>query len=154
MVRLFLLGWPRSSASWSPASSYPDDLVKEVTEPNQVKATSTYDKAGRLLTLTNSDAFATKSSYAYEYDPQGTGNRVKQIETNNSAPGAPAGGIRSPETTLYAYDAANRLKKVTYPQDATYPAGRVITYTRPASTGTNTPTTTRAPHRCFRISGP
>ena len=114
-----------AGASVTTYKYFPDDLVKEVAEPNGVKATSTYDKAGRLLTLTNAGVSTTLSSYVYEYDPQGTGNRTKQIETNNSAPG----GVQSPETTLYTYDASNRLKSVTYPQDATYPAGRVVTYT-------------------------
>ncbi len=109
---------------------YPDDLVKEVISPNQVKATSTYDKAGRLLTLTNAAALNTVSSYVYEYDAQRTGNRTKQTETNYSVSVIPANaGIHLPETTLYTYDEANRLKSVTYPQDATYPAGRVVTYT-------------------------
>jgi len=114
---------------------YPDDLLRETLDANGVKATRTYDKADRLLTLVNAKGAAAVSSYAYTYDHNG--NRLTQLETNPSvsvtppsSPVTPAeAGVHQPELTTYTYDNANRLKSVTYPADSTYPNGRKVTYT-------------------------
>ena len=94
----------------------PDSLPLEVTYPNGVKATHAYDRADRLTRLTNLRGPATVSAYAYGYDKNG--NRLSQVETN--------GGVS--ETTTYTYDGLDRLTTVTYPVDASFPGGRVVTY--------------------------
>ncbi len=95
---------------------FPDDLLKEVSYPNGVKASYGYDNADRLTSIANSRGTTVVSSYAYTYD--GNGNRTRQIETN----GGPA------ETTTYTYDDLDRLATVTYPVDTAFPAGRVVSY--------------------------
>ena len=50
---------------------YPDDLLKDTTNPSGVKASRTYDKADRLLTLENATTARTVSRYVYTYDPDG-----------------------------------------------------------------------------------
>ncbi len=87
-----------------------------MTYPNGVKATHAYDRADRLTRLTNLRGPATVSAYAYGYDKNG--NRLSQVETN--------GGVS--ETTTYTYDGLDRLTTVTYPVDASFPGGRVVTY--------------------------
>src|SRR6266540_3150845 len=94
----------------------PDSLPLEVTYPNGVKATHAYDRADRLTRLTNLRGPATVSAYAYGYDKNG--NRLSQVETN--------GGVSV--TTTYTYDGLDRLTTVTYPVDASFPGGRVVTY--------------------------
>jgi RHS repeat-associated protein len=106
---------------------WPDDLLKTVTYPNGVVATHEYDRADRLRSVVNAKGVAVVSSYQYlgtdpatgdpvSYDANG--NRLIQVETN--------GG--QTETTTYTYDDLDRLATVTYPTDATYPAGRVVSY--------------------------
>src|SRR5262249_46308183 len=95
---------------------FPDDLLKEVSYPNGVKATYGYDDADRLTSPANAKGASVASSYTYEYDANG--NRKKQIETN--------GG--STETTSYTYDDLNRLATITYPVDTAFPSGRGVTY--------------------------
>jgi len=95
---------------------FPDDLLRSVTYPSGVTASHAYDKADRLTSLVNARGTTTVSSFTYGYDRNG--NRLSQVEVN----GGPG------ETTGYTYDALNRLATVTYPVDANYPAGRVVTY--------------------------
>jgi RHS repeat-associated protein len=104
---------------------FADDLLRETTTTNVLTAARTYDKAGRLKTLTNTAGATAVSSYAYDYDANG--NRIGQVETLASVVGLPSVG-NPVEATSYTYDAANRLKSVTYPADATYPNGRTVTY--------------------------
>jgi RHS repeat-associated protein len=94
---------------------HPDDLLRTVDYANGVVAAHVYDKADRLKSLAQTKGTATLSSYVYGYDPNG--NRISQVETNGAA-----------ETTTYGYDGLNRLKTVTYPIDASFPLGRVVTY--------------------------
>ena len=104
-----------------------DGLLKAVSYPNGVTATHAYDKADRLLSIVNAKDAVPISSYQYSglhptsglpvsYDPNG--NRLIQVETN--------GG--QVETTTYTYDDLDRLESVTYPVDANYPNGRVVSY--------------------------
>jgi RHS repeat-associated protein len=97
-------------------SYFPDDLLKSVTYPSGVAATHGYDSADRLVSVANRQGATSISSYDYMYD--GNGNRLTQVESN--------GGTT--ETTTYAYDDLNRLEAVTYPADATFLAGRKVTY--------------------------
>jgi RHS repeat-associated protein len=94
---------------------HPDDLLRTVDYANGVVATHVYDKADRLKSLAQTKDTATLSSYVYGYDSNG--NRISQVETNGAT-----------ETTTYGYDDLNRLKTVTYPVDASFPLGRVVTY--------------------------
>ena len=76
-----------------------DSRLKSVAYPNGTRSASTYDAAGRVASIVNTQGTggAVVSSYGYAYD--GNGNRVGQTEVN--------GG--SAETTAYAYDLADRL---------------------------------------------
>ena len=109
-------GFGTGDAKTTSHSYWPDDLLKAVSYPNGVVATHGYDKADRLLTLQNAKGTTPVSSYTYSYDPNG--NRVSQVEVN--------GG--QTETTGYGYDDLDRLQTITYPVDAAYPQGRVVTY--------------------------
>jgi RHS repeat-associated protein len=109
-------GFGTADAQTTRYTYWPDDLLHTVTYPNGVVATHDYDKADRLLTLANARGATPVSSYTYSYDPNG--NRLTQIEVN--------GG--QTETTGYGYDDLDRLASVTYPVDAAYPQGRVVTY--------------------------
>jgi RHS repeat-associated protein len=109
-------GFGTAGAQTTRYTYWPDDLLHTVTYPNLVVATHGYDKADRLLTLTNAKGETAVSSYTYTYDPNG--NRLSQVEVN---------GGRT-ETTGYTYDDLDRLASVTYPVDAAYPQGRVVTY--------------------------
>ena len=82
-----------------------DSRLKSVAYPNGTRSASTYDAAGRVASIVNTQGTggAVVSSYGYAYD--GNGNRVGQTEVN--------GG--STETTAYAYDPADRLLEVHYP---------------------------------------
>src|SRR5262249_13650112 len=95
---------------------FPDDLLQTVSYSNGVTATHSYDKADRLLSIANARGASVVSSFAYTYDRKG--NRLSQVEVN----GGPA------ETTTYTYDALDRLWTVTYPPDAGFPSGRVVSY--------------------------
>jgi len=95
---------------------FPDDLLRTVRYPSGVVATHAYDRADRLVLLANARGPSVVSSYVYTYDRNG--NRLSQVETN--------GGTA--ETTTYGYDALDRLKTITYPTDASFPAGRVVSY--------------------------
>ena len=106
----------RPEAATTTYTYWPDDLLKTVATPNGVVATHGYDKADRLTSLTNAKGGATVSRYAYTYDPNG--NRLSQVEEN--------GGLT--ETTTYTYDGLDRLATVTYPTDANYANGRVVSY--------------------------
>jgi RHS repeat-associated protein len=102
-------------------SYFRDSRLKSVAHPNGTRSTQTYDAAGRIATILNTQGTpgATVSSYEYDYD--GNGNRIEQIEIN----GGPA------ETTTYSYDLADRLLSVAYPDRTvsyTYdPAGNRLT---------------------------
>jgi RHS repeat-associated protein len=111
-----ITGFGTADAATTVYTYWPDDLLKTVTYPNGVVATHDYDKADRLLTLANAKGAAPVSSYTYSYDPNG--NRLSQVEVN---------GGRT-ETTGYGYDDLDRLASVTYPVEAAYPQGRVVTY--------------------------
>ncbi len=87
-----------------------DGQKKRVKYPNGTQADHTYDQTGRLQLLVNSQNSAIVSSYAYTFDVNG--NRTQQIETNGAAA----------ETTTYAFDDADRLLQVTYPD-------KKVTYT-------------------------
>ena len=80
-------------------------IYKSVAYPNGTRSATTYDGAGRVSSIVNTQGTggAVVSSYGYAYD--GNGNRVGQTEVN--------GG--SAETTAYAYDPADRLLAVHYP---------------------------------------
>ena len=105
---------------------FPDDLLERCLYPNGVSATHTYDKADRLLSITNANGPTLVSSYEYfglgegadpvSYDENG--NRLIQVEIN--------GGTT--ETTRYAYDGLNRLETIRYPADSTFPSGRDVEY--------------------------
>jgi RHS repeat-associated protein len=112
-------GFGTADAKTTAYTYWPDDLLKTVTYPNGVAASHGYDKADRLLTLENARGATPVSSYTYSYDPNG--NRRTQVEVN---------GLPAPvtETTTYTYDDLDRLASVTYPVDAAYPQGRVVTY--------------------------
>jgi RHS repeat-associated protein len=105
-----------SSQGTTTYTYFPDDLPRTVTKPDGSVATSAYDRADRLTSLTTTKGAATVSSYAYTYDANG--NRLTQVETNGGAA----------ETTGYTYDDLDRLKTVTYPADAPFPQGRLVTY--------------------------
>ena len=87
-------------------SYFKDSRLRKVTYPNGTTATHVYDPAGRTSLIENKQGPATISSFAYTYDTNG--NRIQQIETN----GGPS------ETTTYAYDLADRLAGVAYPEKA------------------------------------
>jgi RHS repeat-associated protein len=106
----------RPEAATTTYTYWPDDLLKTVQTPNGIGATHGYDKADRLTALTNAKGGATVSRYAYTYDQNG--NRLSQVEEN--------GGTT--ETTTYTYDGLDRLTTVTYPTDANYLNGRVVSY--------------------------
>jgi RHS repeat-associated protein len=90
-------------------SYFKDSQLKRVDFPNATRAAYTYDAAGRVESIANTLGAATISRYDYGYDANG--NRVEQIEENGGAP----------ETTTYAYDDADRLTEVAYPdRTATY----------------------------------
>ncbi len=82
---------------------FKDSRPKRTTLPNAVKAAWTYDGAGRILAVANTLGAATVSRYDYLHDANG--NRTQQIEENGAAP----------ETTTYAYDSADRLTAIAYP---------------------------------------
>jgi YD repeat-containing protein len=107
-------GTPQAAAT--SYTYWPDDLLHTVTYPNGVVATNTYDAADRVASIVNAKAATTISSYAYGYDANS--NRTSQVEVN--------GGLS--ETTTYGYDDLDRLKTITYPVDASHPAGHVVTY--------------------------
>ena len=88
-----------------------------MTAPNGVVATHGYDRADRLLSITNVRD-GTTVSLATPTPTTRTATASARWRLN--------GG--TPETTTYTYDDLNRLKTVTYPADATFPAGRVVTY--------------------------
>jgi len=95
---------------------FPDNLLQEVSAPNGVKTTYTYDLADRVKTIQTTKGTAVVSAFAYGYDKNG--NRLTQTETN--------GGLV--EQTNYGYDALNRVKTIVYPTDTAYPTGRMVTY--------------------------
>ncbi len=85
-------------------SYFKDSRLKRVIYPNGSRSSYAYDPAGRLATLDNSQGTtAVISSFAYTYDKNG--NRLEQRETNGGAL----------EVTTYAYDLADRLAGVVYP---------------------------------------
>ena len=88
-----------------------DGRLKEIQYPNNVSAAYTYDDAGRVASITNRKTSTLISGFEYQYDKNG--NRVEQIEEHAGA---------SSETTVYEYDGADRLEKVTYPD-------KTVTYT-------------------------
>jgi RHS repeat-associated protein len=112
-------GFGGAEAATTRYTYWPDDLLHTVSYPNVVVATHDYDKADRLLTLANAKGETPVSSYTYSSDPNG--NRLSQVEVN----GLPA---LITETTTYTYDDLDRLASVTYPVDAAYPQGRVVSY--------------------------
>ncbi|MFZ5604001.1 MAG: hypothetical protein ACOY7J_16235, partial [Pseudomonadota bacterium] len=86
-----------------------DSQLKTVTYPNNIRSRYTYDTAGRVDTIINTQNSAVVSSYDYDYDRNG--NRTEQIEINGGAA----------ETTTYDFDDLDRLTGVTYPdQTVTY----------------------------------
>jgi RHS repeat-associated protein len=119
-------GFGTGQAATTAYEYWPDDLLRTVTYPNGVTAGHEYDRADRTLSITNTRGATVVSSYQYfgtdtsgqpvSYDPNG--NRLVQVETN--------GGVT--ETTRYAYDGLDRLASVSYPTDASFPTGRVVTY--------------------------
>ena len=111
-----ITGFGTADAKTTAYTYWPDDLLHTVSYPNGVMATHEYDKADRLFTLANAKGATPVSSYTYGYDPNG--NRTAQVEVN--------GG--QTESTGYTYDDLDRLASVTYPVDAAYPQGRVVTY--------------------------
>ncbi|REJ80618.1 MAG: RHS repeat protein [Acidobacteria bacterium] len=80
-----------------------DSRLERVVHPNAAEETTTYDLAGRIAEIENTLGPALISSYAYTYDPGG--NRLSQTEDQGAGP----------ELTTYAYDPADRLIEVTYP---------------------------------------
>jgi RHS repeat-associated protein len=83
--------------------------LRRVAYPNGTEARHGYDLANRTTRLDNLRASAVISSYQYAYDRNN--NRTEQIEVN--------GGVA--ETTTYAFDGADRLIQVDYPdQDVDY----------------------------------
>jgi large repetitive protein len=120
-------GFGTADARTTAYTYWPDDLLRTVSYPNGVVASHACDKADRLLSVVNAKDATVVSSYQYSgvdphtglpvsYDPNG--NRLIQIEVNGE----------QTETTTYTYDDLDRLASVTYPIDATYRQGRVVTY--------------------------
>jgi hypothetical protein len=95
---------------------FPDDLLALGHVPERSHGVARLRQGGPADSLVNARGTTTVSSFTYGYDRNG--NRLSQVEVN----GGPG------ETTGYTYDALNRLATVTYPVDANYPAGRVVTY--------------------------
>ncbi|MCP5017298.1 MAG: RHS repeat protein, partial [Ketobacter sp.] len=93
----------------SGSTSYGYGLLQTISYPNGTSADYTYDASNRVATIENRhNTAALVSSFSYSYD--GNGNRVEQIETQ---------GGQAPETTTYAYDGADRLTQVSYPEKVT-----------------------------------
>ncbi|MDY7233034.1 RHS repeat-associated core domain-containing protein [Hyalangium rubrum] len=100
---------------------WPDSLPKASLLPNQLTEHRCYDAAGQLLTLilargaisedcTPRGALLSRFSYKYTRHS----NRLQQTETHT----APDTGVLTPpETTMYGYDAIDRLTGVAYPDD-------------------------------------
>lgn len=82
-------------------------LLKRITYPNGAKAAYTHDDGNRIIRIENTQSAALVSSFDYDYDLNG--NRILQVEVNGGGP----------ETTSYAYDAADRLTEVAYPDKTT-----------------------------------
>ncbi|HVJ63329.1 MAG TPA: RHS repeat-associated core domain-containing protein [Tahibacter sp.] len=89
-------------------------LIDVVTRPDGSTSDTDYDAAGRIARVAHAKAGQPLATYAYRYDFNG--NRIEQKETN----GAATGGAEI--VTAYAYDADDRLEKVTEP-------ARTTTYT-------------------------
>jgi YD repeat-containing protein len=99
------------------------DRVAEVEDPLGAVTVFAYDGNGNLVSRTDANLHATGFVYdeldrmtakvypggvdveSFTYD--GNGNRVEQVEVNG-------GGA---ETTTYAYDGADRLLEVAYPEE-------------------------------------
>lgn len=82
-------------------------LLKETRHPNGSRAVQGYDSAGRLQHLDNLQGSSVVTSYDYQFDANG--NRTRQVEVSGGAE----------ETTTYAYDLADRLVEVAYPDQTT-----------------------------------
>jgi RHS repeat-associated protein len=88
---------------------FKNGLLKNVSYPNGTTAEYIYDASNRVETIDNRhNVTALVSSFEYAYDRNG--NRLQQIETHGGDPS---------ETTVYEYDAADRLLVVTYPDKIT-----------------------------------
>ena len=111
-------------------SYYPDGLSARVEYPNGTVAERTYDRAGRLTGILNhgGDPGDPISRYAYGYDADG--NRVFQEEQHRALDG-------SNERTDYAYDALDRLTRVTYADGATVAYSYAANGNRLTETGTD-----------------
>ncbi|MCP3964270.1 MAG: RHS repeat-associated core domain-containing protein [bacterium] len=81
---------------------------KKVIYPNGTTAENTWDAANRAATIDNRHFGGAVSTFSYGYDLNG--NRIEQVESHGGQPA---------ETTTYAYDTADRLLEVTYPDKIT-----------------------------------
>lgn len=94
-----------------PATTYtyfPDGLTDTVTYPNGVVATHTYDKADRLINLTNAVGATLISAYAYAYDANG--NRLTQTETLGGPAEQTADAHRDKLKNSYGSDPARPIE--------------------------------------------
>lgn len=99
--RLTTLGNPSTGTfSWTyNAAGIPEQLQY----PNGSEANYSYDDANRISLIDNKQFGVTVTSHEYQYDQNG--NRAQLTESN----------INSSEITTYAYDDADRLAQVNYP---------------------------------------
>ena len=95
----------------------PDDLLKTVTYSERRHRDARL-RQGRPAHLARERQGRPPRCRRYAYSYDHNGNRSGQVEVN----GGPD------ETTTYTYDGLDRLATVTYPIDANYPNGRVVTY--------------------------
>jgi RHS repeat-associated protein/uncharacterized repeat protein (TIGR01451 family) len=130
---------PVSSASYT---YDPTHLLTSETDPNgNPPATSTYDPAGRLQSITVHPDLNTSftTSYAYSFTTDGSGNPVSVTTTTN-----PDGGIETVQTNLAGdvvqrVDALNRKTTYTYfpgtrnLKTETDPIGKITQYTYDAN---------------------
>ncbi|MCP3957871.1 MAG: RHS repeat protein, partial [bacterium] len=94
---------------------FANSRLKKVIYPNGTTAENTWNAANRVATIDNLHFGGAVSSFSYSYDLNG--NRVEQVESHGGQPA---------ETTTYAYDTADRLADVTYPD-------KITTYTYDAA---------------------
>ena len=93
-----------SAAGVTESTYFRDSRLAEVHYPNGSTETTTYDDAGRIATIENRQGTTLVSSFQYEYD--GNGNRVRQVEDNGAGP----------EETTYTFDSLDRLTEASYPE--------------------------------------
>ncbi|MCP5015985.1 MAG: RHS repeat protein, partial [Ketobacter sp.] len=87
---------------------FKNSTLDTVTYPNGTSAAHTYDASNRVETIENRHNAVLVSSFTYAHDLNG--NRIEQVETRYG---------QAAETTTYAYELADRLTQVAYPDKTT-----------------------------------